>query len=565
MGNDVLNITRRAILIRGWLAPFVTLILVSTTLVYFFAIYSRDRVEQELASIASNHRHMIDQFLAERASDLQFAASSSSFDEVSNQAHVPGLLKSLQSGSGAFLDLGVFDEKGHHVAYVGPYDLAGKNYADAEWFQEVRNKAIYISDVFLGYRNTPHFIIAVQRTEPDRIWYLRATIDTLFFHSLVESIRPGRTGEAYLVNRNGTFQTEPRSGGQLMKSDPDYTSYLVDSERIESFSARASSGERYLYATGLLKHTNWVLVVRQQASDAYAPLTQAITIGATVIIVGVTIAACLAYVLASGLAGRLTLADMETRRMKGELIVAGKLAEVGEMSAGLAHEINNPLQVMKSEQTMIEDLIGDLERAGTPPDPEVLRLLKDSAGQMDVQIQRCKRITNGLLKFARRDEPSVQPVNLHTFLPEITGMIERAAQLENISIVLDLDSDLPPIMADPNQLQQVFFNLLNNAVYALKGKQGGTIRIGTSHVDGYVAVSLGDNGCGIPPDEIEKVFMPFYTTKPTGQGTGLGLASAYGIIDGLGGEISLTSEQGAGTVFTVRLPVGSRENKKNAV
>jgi len=249
--------------------------------------------------------------------------------------------------------------------------------------------------------------------------------------------------------------------------------------------------------------------------------------------------------------------------MKTQLIIAGKLAEVGEMSAGLAHEINNPLQVMKAEHMMIEELISDIENGEQSPDQESMRLIKDSVEQIDIQIERCKRITHGLLNFARKHEAVSHPVVMKEFLSEMVRMVEQKALVENIRIILKLDPDLPAIMSEPNQLQQVFLNLLNNAIHALKGKDSAEIRINASHEDAFINVSIADNGCGIPPENMEKIFLPFFTTKPPGQGTGLGLSTVYGIVKGLGGEITVTSESNAGTVFNVRLPLGPAEKEEN--
>ena len=113
----------------------------------------------------------------------------------------------------AFFDLGVFDEQGNHIAYVGPYDLKGKNYAEKEWFRAVQERGVYISDVFLGYRELPHFVIAVKRKRDSCVWYMRTTIDTQFFNDLVESVRVGKTGEAYLHQRGGHLPDTPPLGG----------------------------------------------------------------------------------------------------------------------------------------------------------------------------------------------------------------------------------------------------------------------------------------------------------------------------------------------------------------
>jgi two-component system NtrC family sensor kinase len=233
------------------------------------------------------------------------------------------------------------------------------------------------------------------------------------------------------------------------------------------------------------------------------------------------------------------------------------------MSAGLAHEINNPLQVMKTEYAMIEDIISDLEKCKGPPAAEDMNLLKDSVKQIDIQIERCGRITSGLLRFARKVDISEEAVKLQEFVPEVVSMVEKRALLENIRIVQELDLDLPAITSDPNQLQQVFVNLLNNAIHALSAKEFGEIRIKVSRENSHITFSIADNGCGVSPEDMEKIFLPFFTTRPIGQGTGLGLSTAYGIINGMGGEITVTSELNAGTVFTVRLPVKPPEKKNN--
>jgi len=182
-------------------------------------------------------------------------------------------------------------------------------------------------------------------------------------------------------------------------------------------------------------------------------------------------------------------------------------------------------------------------------------MLKESVEQLGIQIDRCGRITKGLLGFARRSETTIYPIELRSLIAETVSMIERRAQVENIRIIQEFEAGLPKLESDPNQLQQVFINLLNNAFDALKKKGGGEVRIRASLSSGNVVVLVADNGCGIEPKNLEKVFLPFFTTKPVGQGTGLGLSTCYGIIEALGGQITVASELNVGTVFTIRLPV----------
>ncbi|MBN1341311.1 MAG: two-component sensor histidine kinase [Phycisphaerae bacterium] len=552
------------ILSRALLAPFVTLMLVCGLLVYYFASYSRSQVRSRLLSVVSNHQRLIDQFFQERTWDLRFAADTNDLDSLCRQGALKRLLENLQAGSQAFFDLGVFDDKGNHLAYVGPYDLVGKNYAQTEWFQAVRVKGIYLSDVFLGYRKLPHFILAVRRTEGDRTWYLRATIDTLYFNELVESISIGATGQAYLVNRQGVLQTSRRQGPRLMETDPDAGAYLLGEQGAARLSTGPVQDRKYFYAAEPLEHIDWVLVVRQDVGDAYAPLSHAVLVAVGVIVAGGAAAVVMAYLLASWLSHQLSKADMEKRELKTQLIIAGKLAEVGEMSAGLAHEINNPLQVMQSEQTMITDVLGDIQQNQSCSDAEGLRLIADSVDQIKIQIDRCRKITQGLLRFARKSKTSLHELSIQDFVSELVDMIRPRVQTENIRISQEVDPSLPALASDPDQLQQVFLNLLNNSIHAIREKDGGAgeIRITAARDgDAFVAVSVADDGCGIPPGNMERIFLPFFTTKPVGQGTGLGLSTSYGIIEGLGGQMTVTSELNAGTVFTVRLPLARAERQ----
>jgi len=555
---------RHVILRRVLLVPFVVVILVFGTLVYFFATNLRTLVESRLVRIADGHRALIDQFLEERSFDIQYVAASNSFQTLGDEAELAKICEQLQRRSRAFFDIGVFDADGNHVAYIGPYDLIGKNYAQTEWFQHVKEQPVYISDVVFGYRNSPHFVIAVSRQEGDRTWYLRSTIDWFVFNDLVENVQVGKTGEAYIVNRDGIFQTRRRSGGDLMNADPDFSAYRTENGAITYFTARNASGESYLYAAGRIELAEWMVIVRQEAGDAFAPLVRAVLIAVTMIIAGGVVAVSMAFMLASGVSHKLSLADEEKRRMGTQLIMAGKLAEIGEMSAGVAHEINNPLQVIKGEEAFMRDILDDVETNTGSNNSENIRLLRESIDQIALQVERGRQITEGLLGFARKAETKIEMIDVRSLVPEIVGLIERRAQVQNVRIIQEFDADLPHFRSDPHLLQQVFLNLLNNAVDALKHKGGGEIRVKASTIGEDTVIAVEDNGGGIPPENMEKIFLPFFTTKPVGEGTGLGLSTCYGIVDRLGGQITVTSELNVGTVFTIRLPLaGAPEQEKS--
>jgi two-component system NtrC family sensor kinase len=212
---------KRLILAIMILVPFVPFILVLGIGYYYFTTSLESTAIASMKRIVGDHRQMIESFLRERKADLEFVVHSFSFEQLADPQELYKVFTHLQEKSVAFVDLGIFNEEGIHVAYHGPYRLVGKDYSQEDWFKQVLRQGYYVSDIFLGYRRVPHFIIALAGAEEGKKWVIRATIDTYMFTDLVEKVRIGKTGEAYIVNRQGIFQTERRSGGNLMDSDPD--------------------------------------------------------------------------------------------------------------------------------------------------------------------------------------------------------------------------------------------------------------------------------------------------------------------------------------------------------
>jgi two-component system NtrC family sensor kinase len=244
--------------------------------------------------------------------------------------------------------------------------------------------------------------------------------------------------------------------------------------------------------------------------------------------------------------------DAEAEQLNLQLLQAGKMASIGELSAGVAHEINNPLAIIMTER----QLMLDAETAAPLPDKEFRKQFGASMDQIGVQIERCKRITQNLLRFSRRTRSVIERVDLNAFLEEVVELMEREAATEGIAFAADLEEGPLEILSDPSQLQQVFLNLITNAVDALRVQPYGTITVKTRRDagGGGVRVVIADTGPGIAPENLERIFDPFFTTKPVGQGTGLGLAICYGTVRRLGGTITVRSEPGRGAEFTVFLP-----------
>ena len=249
------------------------------------------------------------------------------------------------------------------------------------------------------------------------------------------------------------------------------------------------------------------------------------------------------------LLGKVRKANEQKFFLDEQLIQSQKLAAIGELSSGIAHEINNPLAIIGQESEWANHLL----QSDEPRDFKQVDDLKDSLREITRQVERCKEITHLLLNFTRKMETLLQRVDVNRLIEDMTKLVERETKQHHIHIVRRFQKDLPPVMSDAPLLRQVILNLLNNAAYAIQ--KDGAITLTTRLADhGQVEIVVTDTGSGISKENLSRIFNPFFTTKPPGKGTGLGLSISQRIIDKLGGHISVTSELGHGTTFTIRLP-----------
>jgi len=238
---------------------------------------------------------------------------------------------------------------------------------------------------------------------------------------------------------------------------------------------------------------------------------------------------------------------------------SGRLATIGQLAAGVAHELNNPLGgVLMYSHLLLENLHQD-EDANDYGNND-----RENLEKIVNQATRCKKIVKGLLDFARQTEPKVELSDINELLKETLILIENQASFQNIVITKKLSPSLPEVMVDQSQLQQVFINIALNAAESMEGdsEKEGKLEIKTevSEDNQYVEISFTDTGCGIPEENIKRIFEPFYTTKEVGRGTGLGLAISYGIVKRNNGTISVNSKVGEGTTFTISLPTNKGDN-----
>jgi two-component system NtrC family sensor kinase len=568
LSDHYIRSLNRNIILIIIIVSVIPLILVSSTIYYQFRASHHGKVYDHLRELVHSHSQNIDYFLQEKLSDIRSLTESHGREKLEDESFLQERLTILQKNFGKdFVDLGIINADGKQTAYAGPFKLAKADYADADWFRKSIRSEFFISDVFLGLRGMPHFIIAVRGSHQDGHWILRATIDFVRFTSLVENIRLGKTGFAFIVNRKGELQTTPisRPSIDVNASKTIYPEFLVQSPVIPGEARVAVKSDnnqnKNIYISALLKNGDWLLVYQQRMADAFADLNKTFKLTTVLMFFGLIAIIIMAFALSRAVVRRVAKADSEKQLMSKKVIEASKLASVGELAAGIAHEINNPVAIMVEEAGWMGDLMEEVVFDKSENRSEFERAIK----QIQTQGKRCKEITHKLLSFARQTDTTVEDVSIKTLLEQMVALSSQRSRYSMVQIHTDVQQNLPAIRASISELQQVFFNLINNAIDAMDN-QGGTLTISGQQENSFIVIKVTDTGKGIPEANLDRIFDPFFTTKPVGKGTGLGLSICYGIIEKMGGKIEVQSKMGSGTTFLIYIPLETKaglQDKKN--
>ncbi|OGR20754.1 MAG: two-component sensor histidine kinase [Desulfobacula sp. RIFOXYA12_FULL_46_16] len=538
---------------------FFPFILTTGFLFYRFNLTYTEKIQAHVSELVQKHTQNIDTFLSEKLGNIRYLAyqlenSSTKSIELFLKTNLE-LLETEYPDS--FTDIGIVDGNGIQIAYEGPFNLKNADYKNAEWFQNAIQKPFYISDVFAGLRGHPHFIIAVKVRIDGMEHILRATINFAGFNSMVENIQIGKTGIAYILNADGQLQTKAD-----IRIDPTIIASLVDYKNPESRTIitekQDPAGTRYLYAISTLKNIDWSVVFRQDVRDAFSELRKTQMLTLVLMMAGCIAVIAVAFTLPRYIIKLISSAETKSEAMNRQVIESGKLASIGELAAGIAHEINNPVAIMVEEAGWIEDLLEDEDLKETKNLVEFKRALK----QINTQGKRCKEITHKLLSFARKTDSTINDVAVNDAIREMVSLTAQMARYNNVIIETKLEDNLPFVRISPSELQQVMLNLINNAIDAME-KTGGTLTIETrkSRIEqNHIAISIEDTGPGIPKENLDRIFNPFFTTKAVGKGTGLGLSICYGLVQKMGGKIEVSSQVGVGTQFRIFIPFQDSSN-----
>lgn len=538
-----------------WYAAGLTLIVSLTPLVIMTELNHymyRGALESEtrfgIARALSNVSRSLEFVVEERLSALELLIQEKSPDELNSDEKLAVLLANLERSFGGFVDLGVIDRDGVQTHYAGPYDLQGDRYDDQKWFQEVAARGLYVSEVFMGHRRLPHFIIAVRRgVDRQSFLVLRATVAMELLTSLVFIPDLGPSDDVFIVSRDGVLQTPSLHHGGLLEPCPiSLPPVSMEAELIEDYQ---EEGKKFVLGHRSIAKTPFTLMVLKSRLIGAGPYQKTRDEMLALLVISTFFIILVVLWSSTYLVRQIRAADIRRAEMLHKMEFTSKMATIGRLAASVAHEINNPLAIINEKAGLLQDLMQQSEQV-----PYRDRILKN-LHSITNSVERCGSVTHRLLGFTRTMESQSESIDLADLLQEVLRFTGNEALHRNITVATRYEPGTPPIHTDRGQLQQIFLNIINNSFAAVP--DGGRVDLVVeSPRPERVAVTIRDNGSGIPEDKLPYIFEPFFSMKGK-FGTGLGLSITYDLVQRMGAHINISSKLGEGTAVTVEFPASS--------
>lgn len=531
------------------LVAILPLLCLGGMICFFYDAAYREKSTDLLAEKVLRNAQSLDAFLQEKIANLR-QESSAPVEDLGKTSYLRRRLHALQNAyPGVYLGLELIDAQGNTLAQAG-LKSSSPDYANAPWLFQAQGRTFFISD--LPSAPESEFFAMTRVTLGRQVWLLRAQFEPRQVETKMRAYHPGGAGGAFILGPRGDVQ-----GLSLGTKPPPESTLVTLGQQIFPenkpiiLEAPDARGVVHLYACAPLASTEGILVFHQPKNLVLRPLYIARGLVAGVIFLGIVAIVGTIVTMSRRMEKRLQKAEILQQQMQLQVVEAGKLAAIGEMAAGVAHEINNPLAIMMENSGWIQDLL----KSEDLQSEENMTEIQESLQTIVTQGHRCKDITHKLLSFARKSDAVARSVALNPLLEDVIGFARQRAKNRGVRLEAKLDPSVPEINASPTEIQQVVLNLVNNAIDAIKHKNG-IVRLVSRHDTNSVVIAVEDNGEGIPADQQTHIFEPFFTTKPLGKGTGLGLSICHEIITNLGGTILLESTPGQGSTFTIRLPLG---------
>lgn len=560
------------ILKRNFIFLFLVLSLVPLFTVSFISYFSfknslHNTISTHLLEIAKNKGIALQKWLFERHTDAEVFAQSpavvKSVDAIGNLKKdfittdkysfiAKKYLQLIKRKYDSYDEIFILDKNGQMIITTEKMQNIEVN---SDYFREAINGRTFNTNIHLSpltHRLTMVVAAPIRNPKEEIIGVLveRIKLDTI--NKLMRDIEIGKTGESYLINKEGYFLTESKfeSGYTLKKK-------ISTTGTKECKKGKSSVGEyidyrdkKVLGAYFWIPEMEWSLMVEQDSSEAFQKIQDLRNIIFAIGSITILVIVAFAFLASGKIVKILKGYDQEYKKQQKQIIRAEKLATMGQLAAGLAHEINNPLGGISNCLKLISTKINK-------PNPKP-KDFKDSIKYLrtsEQELNRSIRIVRNFLAFSKR--PNLNPIltNINTVILELIALIEPQATVQNILITKELDSDLPQLMVDAQQLHQALMNIILNSLEAMP--QGGKLKVrsGYDQRDEAIKIEITDTGYGIPEENLPYLFEPFFSSKPEGKGIGLGLSIVYEVIDEHNGSIEVESEVDKGTTFIIKLPI----------
>jgi len=537
-----------------WLiiVAFTTVVSLTPLLVMTLMDYRLSRkafeneAEMAVSHMASRAGSTLSFVLAQRRMALEFVLRDNSLHELLASGRLEEILAGLQMGMEGFMNISVIGADAVIKAYAGPQPQPARWPAIRACYEQAVADGIFISDIRPTQGSGHYLSFWIRQNMADgNFFLLRATLDADLLERYLLQIPVKSGDDAFLINSAGILQTPSRQHGQ--RYDPLPQPLSGNGYKPRAVESVDKSGKPILVGIAPVIDSPFMVMMVRQASGImdlwFKPRLRLIGfLIFSVVLILVSILGVATY-----LVNRIYTANQHRIQALHQVEYTNKLASLGRLASGVAHEVNNPLAIINQKAGLIRDLFTlNPTYAG---DEKITRLIDDVLKS----VQRGGTITRRLLDFARHLESDIEPVDIEAIIRQVLAFMEKDAARRCIAINISVADNIPIFDSDRGNLQQIFLNLINNAFAAMA--DGGRLEITVDRpTPQQIRVRVSDTGHGIPEADLKQVFEPFFTTRHGQAGTGLGLSITYGMVTEMGGEISVKSKVNQGTCFSLILP-----------